>query len=83
MFDLSPVTLEGRHVRLEPLTRSHRDDLLRWALEPDLWRWTLTRIVTELAFPEASVAVNVTSVSPSGKTLGTEGLTETATSDTS
>lgn len=46
MFDLTPVTLEGRAVRLEPLTRAHRDDLLRWALEPDLWRWTLTRITT-------------------------------------
>jgi RimJ/RimL family protein N-acetyltransferase len=46
MFDLTPVTLEGRFVRLEPLTRAHRDDLLRWALEPDLWRTTLTRIAT-------------------------------------
>jgi len=44
MFDLTPVTLEGRHVRLVPLDREHRADLARVALEPDLWRWTLTRI---------------------------------------
>jgi len=38
------LVLEGRHVRLEPLTRGHRDALLEVALDPDLWRWTLTRI---------------------------------------
>ena len=44
MFDLTPLTLEGRHVRLEPLSQDHRTDLARVALDPDLWQWTLTQI---------------------------------------
>lgn len=38
-----PVTLEGRHVRLEPLAMSHLDDLARVGLEPAIWTWTLAR----------------------------------------
>jgi N-acetyltransferase len=44
MLDLTPVTLEGRHVRLEPLSREHKADLVEVALDPDLWRWTPTQI---------------------------------------
>lgn len=44
MLDLTPVTLEGRHVRLEPLSREHSTDLAKVALDPDLWRWTPTQI---------------------------------------
>ncbi|MER7751488.1 GNAT family protein [Kitasatospora sp. NPDC097643] len=36
----TPVTLTGRHVRLEPLTRDHLPEL--WAAigsDPDVWRW--------------------------------------------
>ncbi|MFD0277791.1 GNAT family N-acetyltransferase [Kitasatospora sp. NPDC127111] len=36
----APVTLTGRHVRLEPLVRDHLADL--WATvgpDPDVWRW--------------------------------------------
>lgn len=40
----APVTLEGRHVRLEPLSRRHRLDLAALALDRELWRFTLTRI---------------------------------------
>ncbi len=43
---IEPVTLEGRHVRLEPLTRDHVDALWSVADDPDLWRHTLTRIST-------------------------------------
>jgi N-acetyltransferase len=43
---IEPVTLEGRHVRLEPLTRDHVDALWAVAADPDLWRYTLTRIDT-------------------------------------
>ncbi len=43
---IEPVTLEGRHVRLEPLTRDHVDALWSVADDPDLWRHTLTRIRT-------------------------------------
>jgi N-acetyltransferase len=40
----SPVTLEGRHVRLEPLSWTHQAALAALALDPDLWQWTLTRL---------------------------------------
>jgi N-acetyltransferase len=36
---LEPVTLTGRCVRLEPLTRAHLDGLCRVGLDPELWRW--------------------------------------------
>ena len=42
-----PVTLEGRLVRLEPLTMAHADALAEVAFDPDLWRWTLNVIATK------------------------------------
>jgi N-acetyltransferase len=33
------LILEGRHVRLEPLTRDHLDALCEVGLDEDLWRW--------------------------------------------
>jgi RimJ/RimL family protein N-acetyltransferase len=42
--DLRPLTLEGVHVRLEPLTLAHLDALVAVGLDPDLWRWT-TQVV--------------------------------------
>ena len=39
-----PVTLEGRIVRLEPLTIDHTDALAEIALAPELWRWTLNLV---------------------------------------
>jgi RimJ/RimL family protein N-acetyltransferase len=36
----SPPTLEGEHVRLEPLTRFHHAALSEVAFDPDLWRYT-------------------------------------------
>ncbi len=39
-----PVTLEGTHVRLEPLTLEHLDDLAEVALDPELWRWTVADV---------------------------------------
>jgi N-acetyltransferase len=38
-----PVTLEGRIVRLEPMSRAHLDGLAEVALDPELWRWTIAR----------------------------------------
>lgn len=36
----APVTLEGRHVRLEPLSQAHRDDLVAAAaLDPGIFRY--------------------------------------------
>lgn len=42
-----PVTLEGRLVRLEPLTRDHLPALCAVGLDPDLWRWTVSRVRDE------------------------------------
>ena len=36
---LAPTTLSGRHVRLEPLTRAHVDDLQGVTGEPELWSY--------------------------------------------
>jgi len=43
---LRPVTLEGRHVRLEPLSPTHVDALAEVGVDPELWRWTLTEIAS-------------------------------------
>jgi len=43
---IEPVTLEGRHVRLEPLARAHHAALTAVGLEPELWRWIPTQIRT-------------------------------------
>ena len=39
---LEAVVLEGRHVRLEPLSPEHFDGLAGAGLYPELWRWTTT-----------------------------------------
>src|SRR5580700_6555837 len=36
---VAPMTLEGRHVRLEPLSRAHQADLTAVGLDEQLWRW--------------------------------------------
>jgi N-acetyltransferase len=36
---VAPVTLEGRHVRLEPLSQVHHADLAALGLDAGLWRW--------------------------------------------
>ncbi len=36
---LSPVTLAGRHVRLEPLSEAHVPDLALAGRDPEIWRW--------------------------------------------
>ena len=43
-MDLTPLVIEGEHVRLEPLTQDHLPRLLPAALDEELWRWTLTQI---------------------------------------
>jgi len=37
---ITPITLEGQHVRLEPLSLAHLDALCEVGLDEDLWRWT-------------------------------------------
>ena len=43
---VAPVTLEGRHVRLEPLSQAHQADLAAVGLAEDLWRWIPTPVRT-------------------------------------
>ena len=45
---VEPLTLEGRHVRLEPLRLEHEARLCEVGLDEDLWRWTTTQIHTPL-----------------------------------
>jgi N-acetyltransferase len=40
---VSPVTLEGARVRLEPLSIDHLEGLGDVAFEPSIWRWTVAR----------------------------------------
>lgn len=42
-----PLVLDGRFVRLEPLLRSHHDDLLRAAADGELWRSMVTTVPTK------------------------------------
>lgn len=37
---IEPVTLEGRYVRLEPLSMEHHAGLCEVGLDEELWRWT-------------------------------------------
>jgi RimJ/RimL family protein N-acetyltransferase len=43
---LTPVTLEGNFVRLEPLGPEHLDGLCAVGLEPSLWELTTVRVAT-------------------------------------
>ncbi len=43
---LTSLTLEGAHVRLEPLAESHLDALCEVGLDPSLWALSLTRVAT-------------------------------------
>ncbi len=42
----TPVTLEGRAVRLEPLAAGHLDALCHVGLDPSLWAWTTSHVAT-------------------------------------
>ena len=44
MLELEPVTLAGRRVRLEPLSPEHLPGLCAVGLDPELWRWTVSRV---------------------------------------
>jgi RimJ/RimL family protein N-acetyltransferase len=81
MVDLTPVTLEGRHVRLEPLSRRHKSQLAMVALDPELWRFTPTQIhslddldayiETALSWQEAGTAIPFATVDRStGRAVG-------------
>ncbi len=43
---ITPVTLEGTHIRLEPLSMNHHAQLCEIGLDEDLWRLTTSVIKT-------------------------------------
>lgn len=43
-MNLRPVVLEGTHIRLEPLSRSHHDGLCTIGLDPAIWEFTTTDV---------------------------------------
>jgi N-acetyltransferase len=45
-MDLTPRSLEGPTIRLEPLTPAHLDGLCDAGLDPELWKLTVSRIRT-------------------------------------
>lgn len=45
-MSLSQVVLEGIHTRLEPLSESHAADLSAVGLDPELWKWIPTQVLT-------------------------------------
>ena len=48
---VAPVVLEGQHIRLEPLQKSHHAGLAAVGRDPELWRWipTPVRTIEEMA----------------------------------
>ncbi|HEY0080811.1 MAG TPA: GNAT family N-acetyltransferase [Pyrinomonadaceae bacterium] len=45
-MNVEPLMLEGRYVRLEPLSPEHHAALCEVGLDEELWRWTTTLIRT-------------------------------------
>lgn len=65
-MEISPVTLEGQHVRLEPLALAHEEALVAAANDGELWNSTVTIVPTRetmAAYIEAALE---------GQTLGRE-----------
>ena len=50
-MDLSPIVLEGQHVRLEPLSLAHEGSLIAAAGDGELWNSTLTIVPTRDTMP--------------------------------
>ncbi|HEX5872361.1 MAG TPA: GNAT family protein [Longimicrobium sp.] len=80
-MNLDPVTLEGRHVRLVPMTREHVPALWQAAGDPELWRWTTSQMNGEedvRRYVEAALAAQaqgtalpfVTTEAATGRVIG-------------
>jgi RimJ/RimL family protein N-acetyltransferase len=78
---IAPVVLEGRHVRLEPLTQEHFSELAAVAFDPELWRLSTVVVANEAdlhAYIDAALALQkagaampwVTREKSSGKVVG-------------
>lgn len=81
MFKPRPVTLEGRHVRLLPLSLDHLDGLCAVGLDEELWKWVPTQVLdrrqmhdyVELALDEQQRGLSVpftTTLRGSGEVVG-------------
>lgn len=46
-MNVTPVILEGRRVRLEPMRMEHLDELAEVGLEPSVWRWMPVHVTTK------------------------------------
>ena len=46
-MQLTPVILQGSHVRLVPMAREHVPALWRPGSDPELWRWTASQVHSE------------------------------------
>jgi RimJ/RimL family protein N-acetyltransferase len=55
-FDPRPVTLTGRHVRLEPLRREQTAELWEVARDPEIWRYFLAPLPTGIEEFEHHIA---------------------------
>jgi len=63
---VAPVTLEGKHVQLEPLLAAHHAALTEIGLDEDLWRWIPVPVRTPeemSAYIEAALAEQARGVS--------------------
>lgn len=63
---VTPVTLSGRVVRLEPLGLEHVPGLVRAGLDPELWRWIPTQVTNAeemLAYVQAALTEQKNGVS--------------------
>ena len=65
-MDISPVTLEGQHVRLEPLTQAHAESLIAAASDGELWNTQVTII------PEPAGMKDYIQAALDGQTQGRE-----------
>lgn len=81
MFKPRPVTLEGGHVRLLPLSLDHLDGLCAVGLDEELWKWVPTQVLdrrqmhdyVELALDEQQRGLSVpftTTLRDSGEVVG-------------
>jgi RimJ/RimL family protein N-acetyltransferase len=77
----APITLEGTHVQLQPLSEAHLDPLCEVGLDPDLWKWIpiqvldrdqmLRYIRSALADQEKGISIPFATVDrASGKVVG-------------
>ena len=80
-FFMDPFTLEGSHVRLEPLSESHHAGLCAIGLDPELWKWIPFQVLdsdammryirTALAEQERGVSLPFATIEKaSGKVIG-------------